>query len=206
MKIFTIAASGSLLGALVAGCASLSGGTADYDKAAAGALRSSFRAEGIAGLDRLDQDPIQKACSTGENISDAQRKAIESAALATVKYPADGKFLGDWKEGEKQAQSGRGMTWTDKPGQVNGGNCYNCHQITRQEISFGTIGPSLLGYGKLRGNSAEIQRYTWAKMWNPHAFNACTNMPRFGDKGVLTEQQIKDIMALLLDPESPVNK
>jgi sulfur-oxidizing protein SoxX len=31
-------------------------------------------------------------------------------------------------------------------------------------------------------------------------------MPRAGAKGVLTEQQIKDVMALLLDPKSPVNQ
>jgi sulfur-oxidizing protein SoxX len=31
-------------------------------------------------------------------------------------------------------------------------------------------------------------------------------MPRFGHNGILTEQQIKDVVALLMDPESPVNK
>jgi sulfur-oxidizing protein SoxX len=30
-------------------------------------------------------------------------------------------------------------------------------------------------------------------------------MPRFGTQGILTEQQIKDVMAFLLDPASPVN-
>jgi sulfur-oxidizing protein SoxX len=31
-------------------------------------------------------------------------------------------------------------------------------------------------------------------------------MPRFGHSKHLSEQQIKDIVALLFDPESPVNK
>jgi sulfur-oxidizing protein SoxX len=31
-------------------------------------------------------------------------------------------------------------------------------------------------------------------------------MPRFGHKGMLSEKQLKDIMALLLDPKSPVNQ
>ena len=31
-------------------------------------------------------------------------------------------------------------------------------------------------------------------------------MPRFGHNGILTEEQIKDVVALLLDPQSPVNK
>jgi len=31
-------------------------------------------------------------------------------------------------------------------------------------------------------------------------------MPRFGAAGILTEKQLKDVMALLLDPASPVNQ
>jgi sulfur-oxidizing protein SoxX len=31
-------------------------------------------------------------------------------------------------------------------------------------------------------------------------------MPRFGTNEVLTIEQIKDAVALLMDPESPVNK
>jgi sulfur-oxidizing protein SoxX len=31
-------------------------------------------------------------------------------------------------------------------------------------------------------------------------------MPRFGHKGILNEQQIRDVVALLMDPSSPVNK
>ena len=51
------------------------------------------------------------------------------------------------------AQNGRGMQSSDAIGAPNGGNCYACHQITKKEISFGNIGPSLAGYGKLRGSS-----------------------------------------------------
>jgi sulfur-oxidizing protein SoxX len=31
-------------------------------------------------------------------------------------------------------------------------------------------------------------------------------MPRAGHGGILTEQQVKNVVALLLDPQSPVNK
>jgi sulfur-oxidizing protein SoxX len=126
--------------------------------------------------------------------------------MKTVKFPADGKFLGDWKQGEKEAQSGRGMTFTDKADAPNGGNCYNCHQMTKQEISYGTLGPSLYNYGALRGYGDDIVKYTWGKIYNAKAYNACTNMPRFGHQNILTEKQMKDIMALLLDPNSPVNQ
>ena len=55
---------------------------------------------------------------------------------------------------------------------ANGGNCYACHQIDKKEISFGTIGPSLYQYGKLRGVKDRPDRprrhrqYTWGKLWN----------------------------------------
>ena len=139
---------------------------------------------------------------------EGKKKAIElqEKALKEIKPPSDGKYLGDWKAGEAIAQSGRGFTWTDTIKTVNGGGCYNCHQITKEEISFGTIGPSLLGYGKMRGNSQQIVEYTWNRINNSKAYNACSNMPRMAHFNLLTEQQMKDVMALLLDPASPVNK
>jgi sulfur-oxidizing protein SoxX len=114
--------------------------------------------------------------------------------------------MGDWKQGEKIAQSGRGFTWSDKATDPAGGNCYNCHQIGPNESSFGTVGPSLLGYGKTRGDSAGMQEYVYSKIYNAKAFNVCSEMPRFGHAGALNEQQIKHLVALLLDPASPVNK
>ena len=178
-------------------------------------MRASFREQGIAKLDRLDQDDAQKACSQSKAPAPAVAKKIEAAQMATVKWPTDGNFIGDWKEGEKLAQNGRGMTWTDASAapSKNGAMCYNCHQIDKKEISFGTIGPSLWNYGKLRGvadpadpASAAIVKYTWGKLWNSKAYSACSNMPRFGHAELLTEQQIRDVMALLLDPKSPVNQ
>ena len=173
-------------------------------------LKSGFREAGIAKLSRLEQDATQAFCSDpkfAESKEAAKKRAeIEAVNLAAIKWPSDGKYLGDFKEGEKIAQSGRGLTSTDKADQVNGGNCYNCHQISKTEISYGTIGPSLLGYGKLKGDSEQAQKETWAKIWNSKSVNACSNMPRGGHMGILGEKQIKDLVALLLDPASPVNK
>jgi L-cysteine S-thiosulfotransferase len=136
----------------------------------------------------------------------ALRDGLEKDELARIKFPSDGKWLGDWKRGEQVAQSGRGMQFSDTAQTVNGANCYACHELSKKEVSFGNIGPSLHNYGKLRGNSEPILKYTWGKLWNSHAYKACTSMPRFGDAGILTEAQLKDVMALLLDPESPVNQ
>jgi sulfur-oxidizing protein SoxX len=171
-------------------------------------LRASFKPSGQAGLDRLDQDETQRACSAAAGKAPAKDVAakIEAENLATIRYPADGKLLGDWKNGEKIAQEGRGKQFSDDPKGPAGANCYACHQLSKAELSFGTIGPSLYQYGKSHGNSVEVQRYTYGKIFNSEAFIACSNMPRFGYKGILTEQQIKDVTALLLDLASPVNQ
>jgi sulfur-oxidizing protein SoxX len=173
-------------------------------------VKSSFRDRGIAKVDRLNQSELQQACSEAAmnrtELPKDVRERLEKQQLATIKYPADGKYLGDFKRGERIAQTGVGLQWSDNDKTVNGGNCYACHELAPQEISFGNIGPSLKGYGKLRGNTDAVVKYTWGKIWNTHAYNACSQMPRFGDAGILTEAQIKDVMALLLDPNSPVNK
>ena len=200
----------------VAGCAAVAPAP-DYDALVSEMMKASFRDQGIAKVDRLQQDASDAECSKaqGQALPDATAKAIETANLKTVKMPSDGKFIGDWKEGEKLAQNGRGMTWTDPSTATssNGGNCYNCHQISKAEISYGTLGPSLHNYGKLRGvsdpaspASKAIVEYTWGKLYNAKAYNACSGMPRFGHAGLLDETQLRHLMALLLDPKSPVNQ
>jgi L-cysteine S-thiosulfotransferase len=166
----------------------------------------------------ITPEDINTACSAaevaGKPINADVADALQAAQLKTIKWPADGKFMGDWKAGEKLAQSGRGLTWSDAADTANGGNCYNCHQMDPKEISYGTIGPSLTGYAKTRGVIADptspaskaIIEYTWGKIWNAKAYNACSVMPRAGHKGIITEAQVKDLMALLLDPKSPVNQ
>jgi sulfur-oxidizing protein SoxX len=200
----------------IAGCAAPAPAI-DYDAATQQMMQSSFRDQGIAKVDRLQQDEADAACSKalGAPLPETTRTAIEAANMKTVRMPSDGQFIGDWKVGEQLAQNGRGMTWTDGSTATssNGGNCYNCHQITKAEISYGTIGPSLYQYGKLRGvtdpaapAARPIVEYTWGKLWNAKATNACSDMPRFGHNKLLDEAQLKNLMALLLDPKSPVNQ
>ena len=191
--------------AALSGCAAVAPAP-DYNALLAEMMKSSFRDQGIAKVDRLQQDASNAECSAAEGkpLPEARSKAIEAANLATVKLPVDGQFIGDWREGEKLAQNGRGMTWTDASAapSANGGNCYNCHQISKAEISYGTIGPSLYNYGKLRGvvdpasaAARPIVEYTWGKLYNAKAFNACSGMPRFGHGKMLDETQLKHLMA-----------
>jgi sulfur-oxidizing protein SoxX len=212
-RVLSLAAAASAAMA-VAGCASLPS-PEQLDAQATAAVLASFRDQGIAKVDRVRQDLGQSACSSDKPPSDAVARPIMAQALATVKWPAGGQYLGDWREGEKIAQNGRGFTWTDDSGAAGsgGGSCYNCHQIGKAEISFGNIGPSLYNYGKNRGvnditapTAAPIVQYTWTKIYNSKSYNACSNMPRFGHANLMTEEQIRHVMALLLDPKSPVNQ
>ncbi len=156
---------------------------------------------------RNTQDETQKICSeTNNNPSEEQAKAIVARELASVKLPADGVVMGDWKRGQVVAQRGTGGQFSDQPDTYRGGNCYACHQLSRQEVSYGTLGPSLLEYGKLKEFKPEEAKATYAKIWNAQSVLACSTMPRFGHNGFLSEQQIKDVVAYLFDPESPVNK
>ena len=90
--------------------------------------------------------------------------------------------------------------------QTNGGNCYACHQLTKAEVSYGTIGPTLLNYGKIRKFSEADTKAVYEKIYNAQAAYPCSNMPRFGTNKVLTIDQIKDLVALVMSPDSPVNK
>lgn len=156
---------------------------------------------------RVQQDETQRVCSQYRNSppNDVAQQLL-TREQASVVYPADGNLLGNWKEGEKIAQNGRGGQFSDAPGTVSGGNCYACHQMARTELSYGTLGPSLQEYGKVRKFSPEDAKVAYAKVYNAQAASICSNMPRFGLNKVLTEQQIKDVVAYLFDPESPVNK
>jgi sulfur-oxidizing protein SoxX len=217
MKPNTSWAVAALTAVVVAGCAS-SPSVTELNDLARQIAKASFRDEGIVKADKvLNADETNRLCSeadvAGKPLDEATAKRLEEVNLKTIQWPSDGQFLGDWKQGEAIAQSGRGLTFTDDAKVVNGGNCYNCHQITKEEISFGTIGPSLYNYGKIRGvtdpasaAAKPIVEYTWGKIWNSKAYNACSNMPRAGHAGILNEAQVRHVVALLLDPQSPVNK
>ena len=169
-------------------------------------LKRDFHERGQAKIDRIDLDEVQRICNlNADNPPESLAKPLEEAQMKAIKFP-NGSLMGDWKNGERIAQSGRGSMWSDKPGPQEGGSCYNCHQISPKVEAYGTLGPSLAGFGKIRGNRPEIQQYVYGKIYNAKAYSVCSQMPRFGHAGTLNEQQIKDLVALLLDPKSPVNQ
>jgi sulfur-oxidizing protein SoxX len=78
--------------------------------------------------------------------------------------------------------------------------------MTQSEVSYGTVGPSLREYGKIRKHAEEDVKAVYEKIYNAHAAFPCSLMPRLGSNGILSIDQIKDLVALVMSPESPVNK
>jgi sulfur-oxidizing protein SoxX len=156
---------------------------------------------------RIEQDDAQRVCSQtrGEPPTADAKRLMESAQAAVV-YPADGNVLGDWKNGEKLAQRGTGGQFSDGPNTAKGGNCYACHQLAIAEVSYGTLGPSLHEYGKIRKYRPDEAKAAYAKIFNAQVLQPCSNMPRFGHNKFLSPDEIKDLTAYLFDPASPVNK
>jgi sulfur-oxidizing protein SoxX len=169
-------------------------------------LQRDFHPRGQATMERVVQDGVQRVCTESNDRPPAElAKMLEADQMNTIAFP-EGSLVGDWKRGEQIAQGGRGLQWTDTSATASGGSCYNCHQLSPQETSHGTLGPSLLGFGKVRGNGPQMQRYAYGKIYNAKAYNLCSQMPRLGYSGTLSPEQIKDLVALLLDPASPVNR
>jgi sulfur-oxidizing protein SoxX len=175
------------------------------------ARRSFSQASQEEWAARMQQDEAQRLCSRYRNNPPPEiAERILRSQQQTLEYPEGGKLMGDWREGEKLASIGTGghigKIQPDPPDRKKGGNCYACHMMAPKEVAAGTIGPSLTGYGKLRGNSREAVKYTYERIYNAQAFTPCSMMPRFGHNGWLTPKQIADAVAFLLDPQSPVNK
>jgi L-cysteine S-thiosulfotransferase len=172
------------------------------------AIEAAFPTAPADWQSRLVPDDTMRACSAYRNSPPkAVAESIAQRARAAIAYPADGRLLGDWQRGEAIAQSGYGLRFTDYPPRApNGGNCYACHRLGPQELSYGTLGPSLLAYGAARQFGAADAKAAYEKIYDSQASFPCSNMPRFGANKILTVEQIKDLVALLMSPDSPVNK
>jgi L-cysteine S-thiosulfotransferase len=167
--------------------------------------------EGGTAAQRMVQDDLQKACSVvgGGKPDAATLEAVRTAAAASITYPEGGIKLGDWQKGRDLSWSGFGYRLGHNPDDHSrrepGGNCANCHQKVSTRDG-GTLAPDLSGYGKTRGTSDAMLKYVYDVIYNAHAYFPCTQMPRMGAQGIMTQEQIADVMAWILDPESPVNQ
>jgi L-cysteine S-thiosulfotransferase len=208
-KIVIAATLATAVVALV-GCAS-SGAPQDLQALADQTFKASFLPGPGQDLSRLEQDQTQKDCSVSKATpSEALVETIKAREAKTIVYPADGKLMGDWKAGAKIFNDGFGHRIGSfiptKAGTVRGGNCYACHQGEAKEAAYGNMGSTLLHWGKTRGQSEPVIKYTYEKIYNAKAFNACSAMPRLGHNQILSPKQITDLVAYLVSPDSPINK
>jgi sulfur-oxidizing protein SoxX len=160
---------------------------------------------------RLEQDRSQQICSKIGDAKLTQEEAAEVVKLAraSIRYPASGQLVGDWKRGDKLAHDGAGDRIRNgklEKRKENGALCQNCHALAPGEINVGNVGPSLTGYGVQRGNSEAVAKLTYERIYNAWAYAPCSNMPRLGANGHLTPEQITHMVAYLLDPASPINR
>ncbi|NHK37957.1 MULTISPECIES: sulfur oxidation c-type cytochrome SoxX [Thermus] len=141
----------------------------------------------------VNQRPDQALCSLHRNRlpGDLLPKFLEEQR-AKIQYPAGGKLMGDWKRG--------GAIFNN----LQKANCFSCHFGSPVHLG-GDVGPSLEKYGLKRGQSEAIQRYTYEVIYNSWAYFPCSVMYRFGAQGLLTPEEIADVVAYLLDPESEFN-
>lgn len=181
---------------------------ADYLKAA----KEAYPYDGDKAFnERVVNDKTLAICNaTKDAPSEAQAQEIVAFETARIQYPADNKLYGDWVKGKEWVEGvhgGRiGFADGDDPHHPNGANCYACHAMAPDFPGAGNMGPSLTDYG-LRGKSAEMIKYTYDKVYSSKALNPCSLMPRYGGEGhLLVPEQVADIVAFLLDAESPVNK
>jgi sulfur-oxidizing protein SoxX len=193
------------------GCATPADPAAETTRLADQYVADSFLPGPGQDLTRLQQDATQKDCTASRGQpAEPLAEAIRAREMKTMAYPADGKLMGDWKAGAKIFEDGFGYRVgsfiPSNPAVARGGNCYACHQGEKKEVAYGNLGTSLQGFGKLRGQSQPIVKYTYEKIYNAKAFNACSNMPRLGHMGILSPKQIADLTAYLLDPASPINQ
>ena len=194
----------------------IAAGCATYpDPAATRQIAESMVKSGFntspAHAKRLVQDRSQQICSKIAGAPLTQEEAAEVAKLAraSMRYPASGKLMGDWKRGEKLAHDGAGdriLRGRLEKRKENGGLCQNCHGLAPGEINVGNVGPALTGYGLQRGATEAVVKLTYERIYNGWAYVPCSNMPRLGATGHLTPEQITHMVAYLLDPASPINK
>lgn len=170
---------------------------------------------------KVQQDEAQRICSQYSSREEMPPQAIQRViqlSQSEIRYPQWGIHMGDWKEGKKLVDSPRGgrfasYGFSDKPTD-KGGNCYACHLIEKGQPG-GTMGPNLYQYGKRWGITKENMntpegiekiRIVYNIIYNAWSAFPCSSMPRFGYHGVLSPEDVANIVAYLLHPESPVNK
>lgn len=110
--------------------------------------------------------------------------SLPCGKLATrrpVQKVLDGQLNGNAAKGKQIAQA------------RNRGNCLACH-VMPGGSQPGSRGPDLSHFGSTGRSAAE----TYAMVWDMRTVNPETLMPPFGTNEILTDQELRDVVAFLL--------
>ena len=88
------------LAAVLCSSAVLADEIRNYRAEAVAMMKRDFKTKGIATADRVHEDGVQAICNrTADNPPKDIAARLEKDQLEKVRYPADGKLMGDWKAG-----------------------------------------------------------------------------------------------------------
>ena len=164
-----------------------------------GSSRCKARAQGLVQGRRARRSSIastrtrRSACAARPRRQGTAEGRCASASrnreLATIKYPADGKYLGDWKNGEKIAQQGTRQAVhrrSEGTGRRQLLRVPPAHARKRSRSAPSARRSTQVRQGA-RLSRRRCSKYAYGKIYNSEAYAACSNMPRFGHMGILTE-------------------
>lgn len=125
-----------------------------------------------------EQMPVEDMKNYPCHIAEEPCSKIPPPPVEKVKFSGQ---LGDAQKGQKIALD---LRW---------GNCIACHSLPGGHEG-GNIGPSLSDYGKRNMPLA----YTFQRIWDNRVLSPSAFMPIYGPNKVLTDQEIRDVMAYLM--------
>lgn len=160
------------------------------------AIRAGWQHDTAGASPWVAQDRTQRECTRHDSRPpDREAVAIMEREWASIVFPVGGLDAGDWQRGAVLA---RGTAAASSP-------CLACHRLDARDVGPARSGPDLIGYARARAATHDHGKLVYEQIYNSNAVVACSSMPRFGAHKVLTPEQIRDIVAFLLAPESPVN-
>ncbi|HNQ05296.1 MAG TPA: sulfur oxidation c-type cytochrome SoxX [Thiobacillaceae bacterium] len=125
---------------------------------------------------RLEWEPFSRDLSAWPTLSHADRRSTEKPRRVSLTGPLEG-----------DATRGRELAMRrDK------GFCMLCHQLPGEQWS-GNFGISLLGYRLNHHADADL----YQQVFDPRVNNPHTAMPPYGTNRILSDQEIRDIVAYL---------
>jgi sulfur-oxidizing protein SoxX len=154
---------------------------------------------------RLTQDETQKVCSQYRNARRKmlpQRSSLASRGQSSIRRrPADGRLEERREAGRERLR--RPLHRLSRRASPTAATAMPATSSPRRRSATGTLGPSLLEYGKIRKFAEADIKAVYERIYNPHAAIACANMPRLGASKFLTIDQIRDLVAYVMSPDSP---